>query len=260
MATTITSDLVAALTGSDPKVPKWNDIDPDVIQRETYLGNAATFEGAKQFAGDYNAFMRSEVAKSLRANVPGYDTLTGTMAQNLAAQLRGELTSSDLAATQRSSAARALGQGIAGSPAGAAFSARNLGLRQYDVQQRAQAQTPGYLTAMADVTKSPTFDFSNLFLSAGQRWQMSYANQVNRMNQQWLQNQIDAQPDAIAMAFARQLDNDIEMGKQMATSYFGGGMGGGGGGAPTPSGGGGAGGRGGGYSVGGGGGLGGFAF
>ncbi len=227
MATTITSDLVAALTGKDPKVPMWNDIDPSAVQLETLQGNAATFAGAKELATGYNDFMREQVAKSLREGVPGYADLSSTMAKNLAAQLRGELTSSDLAATQRAGAAGALGQGIGGSPAGAAYSARNLGFRQYQVQQNAQAQAPGYMSTMAGLTRSPMFDFSSLFLNPGQRWQMNYTNQVNRMNQQWLKSQIDSQPNKIAMAFARQLDNDVEMGKQLAVSYFGGGMGGG---------------------------------
>lgn len=243
MATTITQDLVAALTGRDPKVPQWTDIDPSAVQQETLRGNLATFEGAKQFASSFNDFMREQVAKGLREQVPGYVDLSSTLASNLAAQLRGELTSSDAAAEQRSSVARALGLGLGGSPAGAAFTARNLGLRQYQVQQNAQAQVPGYLNTMAGLTRAPAFDFSSLFLTAPQRWQMNYTNQVNRMNQQWLKEQIDSQPNKIGMAFARQLDEDVEMGKQLAVSYYGGGMGGmggmGGGGGGGWSGGGG---------------------
>lgn len=185
------TDLISPTKYSVPDAPQ---VDITGEQLATQAGNAATFDAAKGLAGSYNDFMRQQVAKSLQAGVPGYADLSSTLASNLAAQLRGELTSSDAAATQRSSAAAALGQGIAGSPAGAAFSARNLGLRQYQVQQGAQAQTPGYLNTMAGLTRAPMYDFSNVFMSPMQRINVSQWNKTNQFNVQSLKNQMAVQP------------------------------------------------------------------
>ncbi len=190
------------ITPTKYRVADAPQIDVSAEQLAAVEGNEATFDAAKGLAEGFNEFMRGEVAKSLKAGVPGYADLTSTLAQNLGAQLRGELTASDLAATQRSSAARALGQGIAGSPAGAAFSARNLGLRQYDVQQRAQAQTPGYLSTMAGVTRAPMFDFSSVFMTAGQRIGVSQWNKTNAWNVQNMRNQMAVQPDPWMKALA----------------------------------------------------------
>lgn len=203
------SDLITPTKYSVADAPQ---IDITQEQIDTAKGNEATFDAAKGLATSYNDFMRDQVAKSLKEGVPGYSDLTGTLASNLAAQLRGELTGSDLAATQRSSAAAALGQGIGGSPAGAAFSARNLGLRQYQVQQNAQAQTPGYLQTMAGLTKAPMFDFSSVFMSPQQRIGVSQWNKTSQWNVQNLKSQMDAQPEPWMRAMAGLGDSAMNLG------------------------------------------------
>lgn len=223
MAFSLFSDLI---TPTKYKVPDAPQLDVNAEQLAAISGNTTAFGASKKLATDYNDFMRQQVMKSLQA-VPGYADLSSTMAKNLAAQLRGELTSSDAAATQRSSAAQALGMGIGGSAAGTALTARNLGLRQYQVQQNAQAQTPGWLSTMANVTRAPMYDFSNTFLSPGQRIQASMWNKEQAWNVQNLRNQMSVQPAPWMKALAGFGDSALTA----ATGYFtmGGGMGGGGG-------------------------------
>lgn len=221
MGFSVFTDLITPTKYRIPDAPNVN-IDQELL--DTAKGNAASFSAAKGLATDYNDFMRAEVAKSL-SSIPGYADLSSTLAKNLAAQLRGELTASDAAATQRSSAAAALGLGIAGSPAGAAFTARNLGLRQYEVQQRAQAATPGYLGAMKNITGAPMFDFSNVFLTPAQRISVSQWNKVNAYNRQSLKNQMDVQPEPWMKSLAGFGDSILDT----VASYYTGGMGGPGG-------------------------------
>lgn len=223
MSTTLFEDLLK----TKPDVPTWQDINPGQVQRDTISGNIASFSQAKSLAQQYNQFQQNQVLQQLRTAVPEFAPLQAQMAQNLAAQLRGELTASQVAASQRTSAAGALGLGLAGTPAGAAYTARNLGLDQFKLQQSAQAQTPQWLQTVAGLTRSPIYDFSSVFLSPVQRFQMQLENQTAAWNVNWLKNQVAAQPSGWAWALAKQGDEDIEMAKQAAISYFSGGMGGG---------------------------------
>lgn len=226
MATTFFEDILK----EKPKVPTWQDIDPSKIQLDTLTGNAATFDAAKALASQYNDFAAKEMEKRLAQTQPYFAGLESQTADLFSQKLKGQLSLSDAAASQRSSAANALGLGIAGSPAGGALTLRDLGLKQYQVQSDAMAQLPSFLGSMAQIKRAPMFDIASMFLNPAQRWQMAFQNQENKWNQQWLSNQIDAMPSGLAWAFAKQGDEDITLAKQAAVGMFGGGMGMGGGG------------------------------
>lgn len=223
MSFSIFTDLITPTSYSLPNAP---NINLDTLGTDTVAGNAATFAGAKQLASDYNDFYRQQVAKSLQQGVPGFSNITQQLSSNLQSQLGGQLSSSDAAASQRNSAARALGLGIAGSQAGAAFTARNLGLSQYQVQQNAQQQAPGYLATVAGLTRSPTFDPASMFLSPMQRAQLSWQNQTAAFNVQNLKNQMAAQPPGWERALAGAGDSLVNA----VAAYYG--LGGGG---PSPT-------------------------
>ena len=214
MGFSLFTDLITPTSYSVPNAPS---IDLNALGSDTTAANAQTFEGAKQLASDYNDFMRQQLQKSLQSNIPGYSNLTNQLSQNLSAQLRGELSTSDLAATQRSSAAQALGLGVSGSQAGAGLSARNIGLRQYQIQQAAQSQTPGYLSSMAGITRSAQFDPASMFLSPMQRAQLSWQNQSAAFNVQNLRNQMAVQPAPWERALAGFGDSVSNLGGILGT-------------------------------------------
>ena len=215
MGFSLFTDLITPTSYSVPSAPQ---IDTTQEQLDTQTGNLASFNAAKGLASSYNDFMQAQVAKQLQA-VPGFTDLSSTMAKNLAAQLRGEISTSDAAASQRSSAARALGLGIGGSQSGAALTARNLGLTQYQVQQNAQAQTPGYLTSMSNLTRAPMYDFSNVFLSPMQRISVSQWNKTNQWNVQNLRNQMAVQPAPWERALAGLGDSSMNLGGILGSAY-----------------------------------------
>jgi hypothetical protein len=189
--------------------------------------NAAAFAGAKELATQYNDFMQQQVSKRLRETVPELEGLEAQASANFAKQLGGELSLSDAAGAQRKSAARALGLGVAGSPAGSALMLRDLGLTQYGVQQQAQQQLPGYLATIAGIKKAPLFDFSNVFLSPGQRIGFQFENATRRWNVQNLKNQMAVQPEPWMKSLAGFGDSILDA---VAAYYTGGAsaMGGGG--------------------------------
>lgn len=197
------------LLKEQPKVPNWATIDPSQVQGATNQGNLASFQGAQALAQQFNDFSANELMRRLREAVPEFAGLQGQMAGNLAAQLRGELTQSDLASTQRESAAGALGKGFAGSGAGAAYSAFNVGRKQFEVQQSAQAQAPAWLQTVTGLTRAPMYDLTTSFLSAPQRFQMTLQNQENQFSRDWLSNQVKAQPTGVGAAFAKLGDEQL---------------------------------------------------
>lgn len=210
------------------EVPDWRNIDPTQVQLDTIKGNVASLDAAKGLASDFNDFMRQQLQKANEAGVPGFSAITSQLSKNLQSQLGGQLGLSDLAATQRRSAASALAGGVAGSPFGAALTARDIGLRQYQVQQAAQAQAPGYLSTVAGLTRAPMFDFSSVFMTPQQRIDNMFKNQQAQWNVQNLKNQLAVQPEPWQKALAGFGDSLVNA----ATSYFtmGGGLGGMGGG------------------------------
>lgn len=216
-------------------MPDYTAVDPSQIQLDTQAGNAASFQAAKGLATDYNAFMRQQQQQALEQGIPGYSNIAKQLSGNFQSQLKGELSSSDLAATQRNSAAKALGLGVAGSPFGAALTARDIGLRQYQVQQNAQAQAPGYLQTMRGLTAAPMYDFSNVFLSPQQRVQYAFQNNANQWQVANAKAQMAAQPEPWMKALAGFGDSILTGAASYATmggfgGFGGGSMGGGGGG------------------------------
>lgn len=199
MGFSLFTDLI---TPTKYKVPEAATVDLKSEQLANVDANAATFDAAKGLAAQYNDFMQQQVSNRLKQTMPEFAGLEAQASANYAAQLRGELTTSDAAASQRSSAAQALRLGTFNSPAGGALQLRNLGLRQAQVQQQAQAQLPNYLSAITGIQKAPLFDFSNAFLTAGQRVEYQFKNATNRFNVQNLRNQMAAQPPAWQKALA----------------------------------------------------------
>lgn len=210
------------------RVPSFPEINPSDEQLNTITGNIAAFDKSKQLASQFNDYMRQQTQQALKQGIPGYENITRQLAGNIESGLRGELSMSDAAATQRQSAARSLGLGVAGSGVGGNLSVRDLGLRQMDVQNRAAAQAQGYLGTMKSLTAAPMFDFSNVFLSPQQRIETAFRNASNQWQISNLKNQMAAQPEPWQKALAGFGDSVVNA----AASYFTmggfGGMGGGG--------------------------------
>jgi hypothetical protein len=213
------SDLINPTKYDIPEAPQ---IDTSGEQLANVEGNYASFQGAQKLATEFNSFMQEQVAKQLRETMPEFAGLQKQMAANLASQLKGELPSDVAGQVQRRSGAKSLALGIAGSPASTNLSARDLGINSLQLQQSAQAQTPGYLSSIASLTRAPLFDFSSVFLSPMQRIGVSQWNKESAWNVANMKNQMDAQPEPWMRAFAGLGDSAMNLGGILGSSYVAG--------------------------------------
>ena len=179
-------------------MPDAVNVDPTQNQLDTVSGNTASFSAAKDLAQQYNDFMANQVAARLKKNFPQFEGLQDAGAQDIADLLAGKLSTSDAAASQRSSAARALGVG--GNVA--ATTLADLGISQQRARLAGLSALPSFTSTVLGAKAAPMFDFSNVFLSPQQRWQQTYTNKVNAWNVQNLRNQMAVQPAPWAKALA----------------------------------------------------------
>ncbi len=189
------SDLISP---TSYKVPPAVNVDPTQNQLDTVSGNSASFASAKDLAQQFNDFQAQQVASRLKASFPQFQGLQDKGAQVIADRLSGKLSTSDAAAVQRSSAAKALGAGT--SVAGTTL--RDLGISQYQAESQGLSELPAFTSTVLGAKAAPMFDFSSVFLSPQQRWQQSYTNSTNAWNVQNLKNQMSAQPAPWMKAFA----------------------------------------------------------
>ncbi len=193
MAFSIFSDLIQPTKYEVPNAPQ---LDATQNQLETTQGNAATFAAAKELASQYDDFMAQQFKKAF----PQFQGLQESGGDAIAKMLRGELSTGDVAASQRSSAARALGLGTSGSDFGKGLSIYDLGRTQQQQVSQGLAALPGY-TAAVQGTKR-LFDPSTMFLNPVQRFQQSMINQQNQWNVSNLRNQMAVQPSPGEKALA----------------------------------------------------------
>lgn len=209
MGFSLFTDLI---TPTKYKIPEAPQIDVTTEQKNAVAGNEATFAAAKDLARQYNEFMAQQVQARLKQNMPYMQGLEDQAASNYAKQLRGELSESDAAAVQRRSAARALGSGVNVG----ALTSRDLGLSQYQIQQQAQAQMPGFLQGMNALKAAPMYDPASMFMSPAQRIGVTQWNKTQQWNVQNLKNQMAVQPEPWAKALAGFGDSILDA----AASYF----------------------------------------
>lgn len=214
-------------------VPDAATVDIDQEQLANVRSNASTFEAAKQLAQQYNDFMAEQVSNRLKANFPQFEGLQTAGADVIAKRLAGVLSTSDAAGVQRRSAARGLGLGVAGSPAGGALTLRDLGIAQYQAQTQGLNDLGNFTQTVLGAKNAPLFDFSNVFMTPQQRIATQFQNKTNQWNVQNLRNQMAVQPEPWMKALAGFGDSLLTA----AGSYFtmGGFGGGGGGGSPSRS-------------------------
>lgn len=197
-------------------MPNAPTLDATQNQLETTQGNAATFDAAKELAAKYDEFMAQQFSKAF----PQFQALQSEGGDAIAKMLRGELSTGDVAASQRSSAARALGLGTSGSDFGKGLSIYDLGRTQQQVQAQGLAALPGYTSTVAGTKR--LFDPSTMFLNPVQRFQQSMINQENQWNVANLRNQMAVQPSPWEKALAGLGDTAMNVGGILGSRYISG--------------------------------------
>ena len=185
-----------------PKVPTAANVDPQQAQQSSISGNISALPGLEQLASGVDAFNLKQRRSELDTSIPGFENLLAQGSANMSDWLHGVISPDVAGATIRGSNAQAIAGGYGGSPAARNLQARDLGLTSLNLQQGAEAALPGYMGSMSNLLMGHPFDVTSGMISPGQQISAEQWNETNRVNQQWLQNQMDALPDPLAQAFS----------------------------------------------------------
>lgn len=200
--------------GKKPKVPEVSKINVGELQKKTALDNIAALDSANTLATQYNLFNADQTKALSERLFPG---LLRQATENTAADLRGELTSSDLRRLTNFTAGRALSLGVGGgSPFRLGLDAGEYVRGIETVKQRGM-QNFQTLQGMAP----KPFDMSTMFFSAPQRYAMQYQENADQWNRNWLKAQVRASPDPFAHAMTQAFINDEQQMMELVSSFGG---------------------------------------
>lgn len=211
------------LRGDDPnslKVPPAPHVDTTDAQAAAIAGNIQNLPELLKLAASADA----GTLASLERMLPGYGALLKKGTENLMSQLSGQLPPDVERYIQQQSAQRGVSRGTSGSQFDQYGTLRDLGLTSLQLADRALDSAARWMQS----TTARSFDFSQMFVSPGQRIATEQWNEVNRYNAQFLRNQIKMLPSNAEMAGAQILDyvsTWATMASSMGTSSM---MGGGG--------------------------------
>jgi hypothetical protein len=236
---TVLGQFVGGMLKQKPEIPKFVETRLPEEQQKALAANLAAMGPSEELAARVNAFSQEQLTKALRAAIPGYDKIISNVAGSIESQTRGELPMDVQRAIERSSAARALGGGFAGSGASRALTARDLGLTSYQITQQGIDSASRWLASARANALAPQMDVTSMFITPQQQYAVTSEQRAAQFQRQLMQNQLNAQYD-----WRTQLGGAIQLSDQQITqaalstaaNYFGGGMlgGMGGGGAAPP--------------------------
>jgi hypothetical protein len=194
-------------------------------QQKALQANLAAMGPSEELAARVNAFSQEELTKALRAAIPGYDQIVSNVGTSLASQTRGEIPIDVQRAIERSSAARALGGGFAGSGASRALTARDLGLTSYQITQQGLDSATRWIAQARTSAVAPQMDVTSMFITPQQQYAVTSEQRAAQFQRQMLQNQLNAQYD-----WRTQLGSSLQLADQQimglataaAGSYLGG--------------------------------------
>lgn len=160
-------------------------------QRAT-AANLGVLGQAEQLAEQVNVGAQERLLQSLKAAIPGFEEMVGKTSENIQANLAGQIPEDVQRAIQRSTAARAVSGGFAGSEFGRNLTARDLGLTSLQLMNQGVQQSNQFLANARQNLTAPQFDVSNMFISPAQQLAVTAQNRANQYNQDWLQRQLSA--------------------------------------------------------------------
>jgi len=243
-----TSILGALLFGD--KKEKIQPYDPTTLaqaQANSIANNQATLPASEKLASDVNAYNQSELLKTLRSSIPGFDNIVKGVSGNIESGLKGEIPGDVSAAVQNNAAARALVGGYGGSGMAGDLVARDLGLTSYNITQQALKSSESWLATASQYLTAPRMDVSRSFVTPMQQFTADTDRSARMFNYGRYVDAIERQRKPWELAVKGLLDWIATTGESVAGAYAGNlsgmmGSGGGGGDKPTTTTGGGGGG------------------
>ena len=184
--------FLGGLLGEDVEVPEVKPIQTSEELSKAAAANLGVLGQAEQLAAQVNKGAQQRLLESLQAAIPGYGQMVGKTAENIQANLAGQIPEDVQRAIQRAGAAKAVVGGFAGSQFGRNLTARDLGLTSLQLMNQGVQQSNQFLANARQNLTAPQFDVSNMFVSPAQQLQVTAQNRANQWQAEWLQRQLSA--------------------------------------------------------------------
>ena len=210
--------------GKKPAAPEYKPIEE--YQKQIIGGNIAALPQAKELTGTANVFNQAQLEQMTRSALGS--SLFDAVRENIGRLTRGELTTGEQKAIQRTLSARSFGLGVPGS----GFAT---GVEAFGLSRESLMRTQAGLSSAAQwlgLTRAPTLGIEASFLPVTAAFQeREYVTGL-----EWLRNQLQAAPAPYSAALGQAF---INQGRKMDSALLsmsgmmagGGGFGGGGGGS-----------------------------
>jgi hypothetical protein len=186
--------------GKKPKIPELKPIDFAREQQQAIRQNIEALEPATQLAQRTTQAEQTQLEAQLRRAIPGYDQLVQQASKNIGAALAGEISPEVSAQVQRSAAGRALMGGYAGTGAGRALTARDLGLTSMQLQNQGLAQAQNFIQQQRTFGMVQPFSVSSMFITPAQRIGAIQEQQARQYGRDVTAAQVAAAPSPMQQA------------------------------------------------------------
>lgn len=178
------------LVGKKPKVPEVKPVDLGQEQQKAISENLAAAPGAAKLA----QLSQDQIRKMMEQAIPGFEGIVGKASGNIADLLAGKIPGDVSDAVQRSSAARSLGGGYAGTGMARDLVARDLGLTSLDLTQQGLKSADAWIRNMEQLYSPSEAIFTGMFVTPQQQFAASTEERNLQFQRDWLANQIEAMP------------------------------------------------------------------
>lgn len=172
------------LYGTKPIVP---ELDFFGSYNQTIADNMGLLPGAQKLAGQTNQANLANLTSLFESLDPKYQDTLLTIGETLNRRAKGDI--GDLGEkVARSSAAKQVGAGVAGSPFARDWTARDLGLTTYDVERTATGDMAQWLSHLRKDAMPVPADVRENQINPAKRMEDDF-------NRDWLSAQVTASPD-----------------------------------------------------------------
>lgn len=185
------------LAGKKPNVPPPAHVDPQAAQKAAVSGNIAALPDIEKLAKQFDQFSLDEMLSQLEKFSPGITDKLKKIPGIIGDQMKGIVPEDVQRQIKQSVGAKAFAAGFSPGQR-ASLTAEAIGSTSYDIQQQGVTAAERWMAQVEGVL--PRFNYASMFITPAQQIATEQWNEVNRYNQEWLQNRITAMPSPLEQA------------------------------------------------------------
>lgn len=199
------------LLGTKPTVPTLPSLSLPAEQQKALAANIAAIPQSEQIATQVDLFNQQQVDQMLTHVIPNYQAIAGNIGKNIASLTAGQIPGDVAEAVAQSAASQALGGGYGGTGAGRSLQARDLGLTSLQLTAQGLNSAESWMRTAGALYQPGNFNVSSMFITPGQQASFDVEERNAQFQQQWMQNQIAAQPAMWAQDFKEAVQTAISI-------------------------------------------------